>query len=310
MAFDEPVLVTLPTFPEVTLLDSTPMSETSPTAPSANTELNKLCQIIKDKGLSDLLRNLPPATSITVEPQNRFVSTYPHKVCIGTLGSSPVWASLKETRHREQSADCAPDLFFYTGHSDAELKPSGPFHSLGNISMVDPFRAHWDLTHDMPKSDTEKSRHGSENRRGQFKSLVYWYLLNDAVGRNSKCHIPKAIPAYFASALKTLKPAKMNCAGLQYTQGSVSAETFTPPVCKAEVPHPEYPEDTCVTDLQSAFDQHVKLRARNAALMQQAAELKRKYEEILEERERVDSALQDNKRVMARLAEWLSEDSK
>ena len=167
----------------------------------AKSERDKLCKIVGKKGLADVLHRLPSAAVIQVEPMLQFKSALPYKVNIGTRQDTPVWALLGHAK----SPDRAPDLLFYIGHGDADLRGAGQFPTLGKIKMVDPFKVFRIKTVDTLGPDKKKCRYLVDQKRGQFKSLIYWYLLNEAAERGGEFHVPKTILQYFVAALKDMK---------------------------------------------------------------------------------------------------------
>ncbi|KAH4064639.1 hypothetical protein HBH50_173640 [Parastagonospora nodorum] len=172
------------------------MPQLTPNTPSAKATLNSLRTELTHKGLKPALGSLPHSSAILISPQHFSASEHPFKLHLGSETGSRVWATLGR---RPRNPNQAPYLLFFAGSSDLSMVQLPSFHSLEKVHLVEPFRTFWDKSRDMVGSQGQE-----DERRGQFKGLVYWYFFGDAVGRDGGFRVPKPVGGYVERALERL----------------------------------------------------------------------------------------------------------
>jgi len=97
-------------------------------------------------------------------------------------------------------------MLLYTNDLDAGMNEFGPFNKLQHADLVLPFKNLWDATSDWVAN--AGSRGASDARKACFKSLVYWYFLQDAVGRGREVRVPKNVLGYLVGGMKRVAQFK------------------------------------------------------------------------------------------------------
>lgn len=174
--------------------------------PSAKATLKSLNIELDRKGLGGVVGRLPALRNIRVERQGFHESEYPLKILIGTekkKNGKEVWAVLGRKPKSADSNGSAPDMSFYEGSTDFATEALSSCQQLEVVSLVEPFRDLWEKTRNLVL--TIKSRNAWDKRRGYFKSLMYWYYLQDGAAKCEDFRFPETIrKTYIAKAFQIL----------------------------------------------------------------------------------------------------------
>ncbi|KAH7088720.1 hypothetical protein FB567DRAFT_578540 [Paraphoma chrysanthemicola] len=174
---------------------------------SARTALARLKKDLITQGLKDTLSALPQLSWMRIECQSCCVSEYPYRVIVGTKKSrngSTIWAVLRGNPIPLTPSSKAPQLDFALGDASPNMLGPGSFYQFDSVALVEPFKSYWANTAGSISADTPTKSGSWDTRRGGFKGLVYWYLLNHAAERNVTFRVPKTIPGYLKQALLAL----------------------------------------------------------------------------------------------------------
>jgi hypothetical protein len=163
--------------------------------PSAQSKLDAILQLLDRKDLKGTAMRLPHVSTMRVTTQKRFPSEHPFKIRIGTLPNNggDVVAFLGPT---PKNPEHAPTLLVGT-HSY-----SVPSTKWDKIPFVEPFQQLWNKTTQIRKLTGQAYQ---DMRRGLLKSLVCWYLLNEAAARDGDFRFPEIVTKnYLVPALEIL----------------------------------------------------------------------------------------------------------
>ena len=172
------------------------MSHLTSNPPSAKATLQNLKAELTRKVLKSALDSLPPISAINISPQNFSPSEHPFKLHLGSKHSAPAYATLGP---RPCNPSHAPDLLFFHGSTSTSMAQLPSFHSLETVNLVEPFCTFWEKSRDMVGARGRK-----DERRGQFKGLVYWYFLGDAVRRGGGLRVAGTVGVYIGRAVGRL----------------------------------------------------------------------------------------------------------
>ncbi|KAF1938395.1 hypothetical protein EJ02DRAFT_514551 [Clathrospora elynae] len=173
-------------------------------SPSAKSTVDSILLELGRKGLRKAAANLPHHSTIRIEPQtDHSDAEHLFRLCIGTLSSGEeVWIYVgSKPKDRSNASNLAPTIKVYASHNGVETRAvhSSAWHE---IRMIEPFKELWKRTSD---SARKENKSWMDQRRGMFKSLVFWYFANEGAARGERLRFPEFMRShYLVLALRKL----------------------------------------------------------------------------------------------------------
>ena len=210
-----------------------------------------------------------------------------------------LWAVLGRKPKLAESKGAAPDMSFYKGSTGFNMTSLGSFNDLESVDLLEPFRTLWENTRPMMLS--VKSRAAWDQRRGYFKSLMYWYFLEDAAQRRETFRFPDTIRnTYIVKALRLLArpgPDVRRTDASRDVAGDIVATLRRLAEHEGQQREVEKRiregEDVCEEDRAPARqDEHFEVRTRRekaAEIKKMIADLERKLQELPNETDSISS---------------------